>query len=396
MDKKLSGFLEQSTLSRSQSCDYLGKINDSSEDHEEFKKKSGRRRRLLRLKRLLKKSKSFKSNHYKAYNEMDEFIHGEIDVSMEYNAQDQQLGVSLWAANNLAHEKYIIGLPHATISLLPDNVKYNLKVSGNNKWDGRDAVFDLSVCFTVHRCDLNKKIIVIKLWSRNGIKSQFTIGQTVIPIKECNLLFSPCRKCFQLISENNSIITNPNINTAYYGEIKLALRFAISDYQKKVLCVTDEAIDLIGVLNVWIKEGKNLHSQKAGTDINSYVTVELTDPDHKTECQSTDQILRSDQPVWNSLLQFSDKHLSELIESTMKIFIWNRSSSFSDPELLGIVQIANKEESELMDTINENNVNANVYQGSTITKSISLWESVISKPGDWIEGLLNITAPNIK
>lgn len=69
---------------------------------------------------------------------------------------------------------------------------------------------------------------------------------------------------------------------------------------------------------------------------------ELTDPDHKTECRSTDQILRSDQPVWNSLLQFSDKHLSELIESTMKIFIWNRSSSFSDPELLGIVQIANK------------------------------------------------------
>ncbi|KAH9592375.1 synaptotagmin-like 4, variant 2 [Schistosoma haematobium] len=395
MDKKLSGFLEQSTLSRSQSCDYLGKINDSSEDHEEFKKKSGRRRRLLRLKRLLKKSKSYKSNHYKAYNEMDELIHGEIDVSMEYNAQDQQLGVSLWAANNLAHEKYIIGLPHATISLLPDNVKYNLKVSGNNKWDGRDAVFDLSVCFTVHRCDLNKKIIVIKLWSRNGIKSQFTIGQTVIPIKECNLLFSPCRKCFQLISENNSIITNPNINTAYYGEIKLALRFAISDYQKKVLCVTDEAIDLIGVLNVWIKEGKNLHSQKAGTDINSYVTVELTDPDHKTECRSTDQILRSDQPVWNSLLQFSDKHLSELIESTMKIFIWNRSSSFSDPELLGIVQIANKE-SELMNTINDNNVNANVYQGSTITKSTSLWESVISKPGDWIEGLLNITAPNIK
>ncbi|CAH8680270.1 unnamed protein product [Schistosoma haematobium] len=396
MDKKLSGFLEQSTLSRSQSCDYLGKINDSSEDHEEFKKKSGRRRRLLRLKRLLKKSKSYKSNHYKAYNEMDELIHGEIDVSMEYNAQDQQLGVSLWAANNLAHEKYIIGLPHATISLLPDNVKYNLKVSGNNKWDGRDAVFDLSVCFTVHRCDLNKKIIVIKLWSRNGIKSQFTIGQTVIPIKECNLLFSPCRKCFQLISENNSIITNPNINTAYYGEIKLALRFAISDYQKKVLCVTDEAIDLIGVLNVWIKEGKNLHSQKAGTDINSYVTVELTDPDHKTECRSTDQILRSDQPVWNSLLQFSDKHLSELIESTMKIFIWNRSSSFSDPELLGIVQIANKEESELMNTINDNNVNANVYQSSTITKSTSLWESVISKPGDWIEGLLNITAPNIK
>lgn len=55
MGKKLSGFLEQSTLSRSQSCDYLGKINDSSEDHEEFKKKSGRRRRLLRLKRLLKK-----------------------------------------------------------------------------------------------------------------------------------------------------------------------------------------------------------------------------------------------------------------------------------------------------------------------------------------------------
>lgn len=69
---------------------------------------------------------------------------------------------------------------------------------------------------------------------------------------------------------------------------------------------------------------------------------ELTDPDHKTECRSTDQILRSDQPVWNSLLQFSDKHLSELIESTMKIFIWNRSSSFSDPELLGIVQIPNK------------------------------------------------------
>lgn len=49
-----------------------------------------------------------------------------------------------------------------------------------------------------------------------------------------------------------------------------------------------------------------------------------------------------------------------------------------------------------MDTINDNNVNANVYQGSTITKSTSLWESVISKPGDWIEGLLNITAPNIK
>ncbi|CAH8679152.1 unnamed protein product [Schistosoma rodhaini] len=394
--KNLSGFLEQSILSRSQSYDYLSGTSASLKDNEEFKEKSKRKRHLLRLKRLVKKNKSFKSNQYKASNEMDEVTHGEIDVSMEYDTQDQQLGVSLWAANKLAHEKYKIGLPHATISLLPDNIKYNLKVSGDNKWDGTDAVFDLSVCFTVHRSDLNKKIIVIKLWSRKGIKSQFTIGQAVIPIKECNLLLKACRQYFQLISENNSIITNSNINSAYYGQIKLALRFAISDYQKKVLCVADEAIDLIGVLDVWIKEGKNLHSHKAGTDINSYVTVELTDPEHKTECRSTDQILRSDQPLWNSLLQFSNKYLSELIESTMKIFIWNRSSNFSDPELLGIVQISNKEESELIDTANDNSVNANVYQGITVMRSTSLWESVTSKPGEWIEGLLNITAPNIK
>ncbi|CAH8563548.1 unnamed protein product [Schistosoma turkestanicum] len=387
---KLSGFLKPSTLSHSQSFDYLSRTSDSSRDHEEFEEKSKIEKRLLRLKRLLKKSILNKSNYYKTFNGTDESVHGEIDVSMEYDAEDQQLGVTLWTAKKLKHEKYKIGLPHATIVLLPDNVKYKLEVPGHNKWDGTNAVFDLSVCFTVHECDLKKKIILVKLWSRKGIKSQFTIGQSVIPMEECNLLLSAYRQSFRLLNENNSIITHPNMNTAYYGEIKLALRFAISDYQKKMLCVADKAIDLIGILDVWIKEGKNLHSQNAGTEINSYVTVELTDAKHKTECQTTDQILRSNQPIWNSLLKFPDKYLSELIESTIKIFIWNRSTSLSDPNLLGTVQICNEEKESA-----QVNMGSDSDMNSHLNHANKLWESVLFKPGDWVEALLYIEAPQL-
>ncbi|KAK4475158.1 hypothetical protein MN116_002242 [Schistosoma mekongi] len=341
-EKTSSGFINRSVLSYSHSFDNLSNVSDASIKHKEFHPISKRKKRILKLKKLMKRGKIFKSHHSKTSDKIDGSVSGEIDVSLEYNVQDQQLGVGLWNAYKLMSKTYKIGLPHATITLLPDNVKYSLKVTGHNKWDGRDAVFNHSVCFTVHKRDLNKKVVVISLWSRKGIKSQFTIGQTVIPINECKLLLSSCRQIFHLLNETNHITTNQCKNLSYYGEIKLAIRFVISDYQKIMLHVADEAIELNGTLEVWIKEGKNLHSPKVGTEINSYVTVELTVAQCQTEYRSSDLILRSDQPIWNSLVSFTNKYLSELIKSTMKIFIWNRSSSLNEPELLGYVEISNR------------------------------------------------------
>nr|CAX72871.1 C2 calcium/lipid-binding region, CaLB,IPR000008 C2 calcium-dependent membrane targeting,domain-containing protein [Schistosoma japonicum] len=390
-ENESSGFINRSVLSYSQSLDNLSRESDSSMNHKEFHSISKRKKRILKLKKLLKKSKTFKSDHCEASDEIDNSVFGEIDVSLEYNVQDQQLGVGLWNANKLISKTHKIGLPHATITLLPDNVKYSLKVTGHNKWDGRDAVFNQSVCFTVHKRDLNKKVVVIRVWSRKGIKSQFTIGQTIIPINECKLLLSTCRQIFYLVNQTNQIITNQSKHLAYYGEIKFAVRFVISDYQKTMLHISDEAIDLNGTLEVWIKEGKNLYSPKAGVEINSYVTVELTDAECRTEYQSSDHILRSDQPMWNSLVSFTNKYLSELIKSTMKILIWNRSSSLNEPELLGCVHISNREKDNLLQSMsNVNDLNDKVHQSSVIVRNSSLWDSITSKPGEWIETTLNI------
>nr|CAH8872762.1 unnamed protein product [Trichobilharzia regenti] len=209
----------------------------------------------------------------KSFDTMDRFNRLEIDVSMEYDVQDNQLAVTIWAVRNLSQEKQKIGIP-----------------------------------------------------------------------------------------------------------------------QKCMVLVTDGAIDLCGTLEVWIKKGINL-SSKSSKEITSYVTVALTDENNVTESHNTDYIQRTNKPLWNSLLKFPDKYLSDLSKFTMKLTIWNRFNRTGPPELLGFVQLCTKGAEYKFE--NPTDEDTDCYQQCIRRPNTTLWDSIQSKPGTWVQETLNIHPPNL-
>ncbi|CAH8643772.1 unnamed protein product [Heterobilharzia americana] len=318
-------------------------------------------------------SKSENSGNFSAVDESQ----GEIDVSMEYNVQGNQLAIMLWALRNLTIRKRILGILHSTIRLLPENTKYDLKLPHPEKRNGLYSNYLRSVCFLVHTSDLNKKMVLIQIWFKKGITYNMILGH---------------KQTFHLFKGKDSI-SNVPLNSTYYGEIKVALRFAISVNQKRMVRIAEEAIDLCGTLEVWIKEGMNLISPISGRDVNLFVTVSLTDGNENTEYRSTDCVQRSDQPFWNSILRFSNQHLSDIYESKLKITIWNRINSFKPAEQLGVVKICTKGREYDFKTLLTADDDEGVSQCSTKKSNASLWEAVQSKPGTWVEQILKVHAP---
>ncbi|CAH8663772.1 unnamed protein product [Heterobilharzia americana] len=336
---------------------------------------------------LTESSKSENSGNFSAVDESQ----GEIDVSMEYNVQGNQLAIMLWALRNLTIRKRILGILHSTIRLLPENTKYDLKLPHPEKRNGLYSNYLRSVCFLVHTSDLNKKMVLIQIWFKKGITSRKLIGESFIPVKEYNMILGH-KQTFHLFKGKDSI-SNVPLNSTYYGEIKVALRFAISVNQKRMVRIAEEAIDLCGTLEVWIKEGMNLISPISGRDVNLFVTVSLTDGNENTEYRSTDCVQRSDQPFWNSILRFSNQHLSDIYESKLKITIWNRINSFKPAEQLGVVKICTKGREYDFKTLLTADDDEGVSQCSTKKSNASLWEAVQSKPGTWVEQILKVHAP---
>nr|CAH8872758.1 unnamed protein product [Trichobilharzia regenti] len=326
----------------------------------------------------------------KSFDTMDRFNRLEIDVSMEYDVQDNQLAVTIWAVRNLSQEKQKIGIPYATVQLLPDDTKYNIKLLNPQKWNEVDSDFCKSVCFPIHVYDLNKKIIFIQLWCKKAIISRMTLGQVIIPVGEYNLN-SIQRQTFRLLKGENHL-SYLSMSPHYNGQIIIALRFSISESQKCMVLVTDGAIDLCGTLEVWIKKGINL-SSKSSKEITSYVTVALTDENNVTESHNTDYIQRTNKPLWNSLLKFPDKYLSDLSKFTMKLTIWNRFNRTGPPELLGFVQLCTKGAEYKFE--NPTDEDTDCYQQCIRRPNTTLWDSIQSKPGTWVQETLNIHPPNL-
>ncbi|XP_066879141.1 synaptotagmin-like protein 5 isoform X5 [Kogia breviceps] len=137
-----------------------------------------------------------------------------------------------------------------------------------------------------------------------------------------------------------------------------------------------------GILEVFIKEAKNLTAVKSGGTSDSFVKGYLLPDDSKATKHKTLVIKKSVNPQWNHTFMFTGLHPQDIKNVCLELTVWDKEA-FSSNVFLGGVRL---------------NSGSGVSHGKTVDWMDSqgaeqlLWQKMADNPGTPVEGALTLRA----
>ncbi|XP_027492051.1 synaptotagmin-like protein 5 isoform X5 [Corapipo altera] len=315
-------------------------------------------------------------------------VSGEILLNINYIYKTGALNILVKSCRNLAigDEKKQRTDPYVKAYLLPDKSRQS-KRKTKIKSNSTNPEFNELLKYVISHTQLETRTLQLSVWHYDRFGRNSFLGEVEIPFDSWNF-------------ENQGdewFVLQPKVEVAtdfglqYKGELTVVLRYIPPDrnlmlplglFQGKKSFKKgkkgDSHLPSGGILEVLIKEAKNLTAVKSGGTSDTFVKGYLLPDDSKATKHKTPIVKKSVNPQWNHTFAFSGLNSRDIHNVCLELTVWDKESLSSNIFLGGVRLstgngVSNGKEVDWMDSQGEEQ---------------HLWQRMIDSPGVPVEGIL--------
>nr|XP_033804538.1 synaptotagmin-like protein 5 isoform X2 [Geotrypetes seraphini] len=315
-------------------------------------------------------------------------VSGEILLNIGYSYKTGALNILVKSCRNLAiaDEKKQRTDPYVKAYLLPDRSrqgKRKTKVKANST----SPEFNEMLKYVISHTQLETRTLLLSVWHNDRFGRNSFLGEVEIPLDSRDF-------------ENRDdewFVLQPKVDVAadailqYKGELTVALRYIPPERnlmlpleqlqgKKSFRKGKRSSVQLPtgGVLEVLVKEAKNLTAVKSGGTSDTFVKGYLLPDNSKASKHKTPVVKKTVNPHWNHTFTFTGLQPGDLSSVCLELTVWDKES-LSSNIFLGGVRLSpgsgtsSGKEMDWMDSQGEEQ---------------RLWLTMMNSPGTPVEGTL--------
>ncbi|KAM6290686.1 synaptotagmin-like protein 5 isoform 3-T3 [Porphyrio hochstetteri] len=315
-------------------------------------------------------------------------VSGEILLNINYSYKTGALNILVKSCRNLAvaDEKKQRTHPYVKAYLLPDKSRQS-KRKTKIKSNSTNPEFNETLKYVISHTQLETRTLQLSVWHYDRFGHNSFLGEVEIPFDSWN--FENQGDEWFVLQPKVEIATD--VGLQYKGELTVVLRYIPPDrnlmlplgqFQGKKSFKKgkkgDSHMPSGGILEVLIKEAKNLTAVKSGGTSDTFVKGYLLPDDSKATKHKTPIIKKSVNPQWNHTFAFSGLSSRDIRNVCLELTVWDKESLSSNIFLGGVRLntgngVSNGKEVDWMDSQGEEQ---------------HLWQKMIDSPGAAVEGIL--------
>ncbi|XP_066033108.1 synaptotagmin-like protein 5 isoform X1 [Chamaea fasciata] len=315
-------------------------------------------------------------------------VSGEILLSISYIYKTGALNILVKSCRNLAiaDERKQRTDPYVKAYLLPDKSRQS-KRKTKIKSNSTNPEFNETLKYVISHSQLETRTLQLSVWHYDRFGRNSFLGEVEIPFDSWN--FENQGDEWFVLQPKMEVVTDFGLQ--YKGELTVVLRYIPPDrnlmlplgqFQGKRGFKKgkkgDSHLPSGGILEVLIKEAKNLTAVKSGGTSDTFVKGYLLPDDSKATKHKTPIVKKSVNPQWNHTFAFSGLNSRDIQNVCLELTVWDKESLSSNIFLGGVRLstgngVSNGKEVDWMDSQGEEQL---------------LWQKMIDSPGAAVEGVL--------
>ncbi|NWY10285.1 SYTL5 protein, partial [Aphelocoma coerulescens] len=315
-------------------------------------------------------------------------VSGEILLSINYIYKTGALNILVKSCRNLAiaDERKQRTDPYVKAYLLPDKSRQS-KRKTKIKSNSTNPEFNETLKYVISHSQLETRTLQLSVWHYDRFGRNSFLGEVEIPFDSWN--FENQDDQWFVLQPKVEVVTDFGLQ--YKGELTVVLRYIPPDrnlmlplgqFQGKRGFKKgkkgDSHLPSGGILEVLIKEAKNLTAVKSGGTSDTFVKGYLLPDDSKATKHKTPIVKKSVNPQWNHTFAFSGLNSRDIRNVCLELTVWDKESLSSNIFLGGVRLstgngVSNGKEVDWMDSQGEEQ---------------HLWQKMIDNPGAAVEGVL--------
>uniref|UniRef100_U3JFV4 Synaptotagmin-like protein 5 n=1 Tax=Ficedula albicollis TaxID=59894 RepID=U3JFV4_FICAL len=315
-------------------------------------------------------------------------VSGEILLGINYIYRTGALNILVRSCRNLAiaDERKQRTDPYVKAYLLPDKSRQS-KRKTKIKSNSTNPEFNETLKYVISHSQLETRTLQLSVWHYDRFGRNSFLGEVEIPFDSWN--FENQGDEWFVLQPKVEVVTDFGLQ--YKGELTVVLRYIPPDrnlmlplgqFQGKRGFKKgkkgDSHLPSGGILEVLIKEAKNLTAVKSGGTSDTFVKGYLLPDDSKATKHKTPVVKRSVNPQWNHTFAFSGLNSRDIRNVCLELTVWDKESLSSNIFLGGVRLsagngVSNGKEVDWMDSQGEEQ---------------HLWQKMIDSPGVAVEGVL--------
>ncbi|NWZ36684.1 SYTL5 protein, partial [Brachypodius atriceps] len=315
-------------------------------------------------------------------------VSGEILLNINYIYKTGALNILVKSCRNLAiaDERKQRTDPYVKAYLLPDKSRQS-KRKTKIKSNSTNPEFNETLKYVISHSQLETRTLQLSVWHYDRFGRNSFLGEVEIPFDSWN--FDNQGDEWFMLQPKVEVVTDFGLQ--YKGELTVVLRYIPPDrnlmlplgqFQGKRGFKKgkkgDSHLPSGGILEVLIKEAKNLTAVKSGGTSDTFVKGYLLPDDSKATKHKTPIVKKSVNPQWNHTFAFSGLNSRDIQNVCLELTVWDKESLSSNIFLGGVRLsvgngVSNGKEVDWMDSQGEEQL---------------LWQKMIDSPGAAVEGVL--------
>ncbi|XP_021408716.2 synaptotagmin-like protein 5 isoform X4 [Lonchura striata] len=315
-------------------------------------------------------------------------VSGEILLSISYSYKTGALNILVRSCRNLAiaDERKQRTDPYVKTYLLPDRSRQS-KRKTKIKSNSTNPEFNETLKYVISHSQLETRTLQVSVWHYDRFGCNSFLGEVEIPFDSWN--FENQGDEWFVLQPKVEAVTDFGLQ--YKGELTVVLRYIPPDRNLMLPLGQfqgkrgfrkgkkgDSHLPSGGILEVLIKEAKNLTAVKSGGTSDTFVKGYLLPDDSKATKHKTPIVKRSVNPQWNHTFAFSGLNSGDIRNACLELTVWDKESLSSNIFLGGVRLstgngVSNGKEVDWMDSQGEEQ---------------HLWQKMIDSPGAAVEGVL--------
>lgn len=276
----------------------------------------------------------------------DVSISGEILLNITYSYKTGALNILVKECRNLAiaDERKQKTDPYVKAYLLPDKSRQS-KRKTKLKANTTNPVYNETLKYVISHSQLETRTLQLSVWHYDRFGHNSFLGEVEIPFESWEFE-NQTEEWFALQPKADSVA---DAVLQYKGELRVAMRYippernltlppeqfqAKKSFMKRKKGNTQQLTG--GVVEVQIKEAKNLTAVKSGGTSDAFVKGYMLPDNSKSSKHKTPVVKKSVNPSWNHTFTYSGLQPNDLNNVCLELTVWDKESLSSNVFLGGV------------------------------------------------------------
>ncbi|MBN3324868.1 SYTL5 protein, partial [Atractosteus spatula] len=273
-------------------------------------------------------------------------ISGEILLNITYSYKTGALNILVKECRNLAigDEKKQRTDPYVKTYLLPDRSRQS-KRKTSIKSNTTNPVYNETLKYVISHSQLETRTLQLSVWHNDRFGHNSFLGEVEVPFDSWEFE-NQTEEWFSLQPKVDLCM---DAALQYKGELTVVLRYIppeknltlpLEQFQAKKSFMkgkkTNAQLPKGGVVELVVKEAKNLTAVKSGGTSDTFVKGYLLPDNSKASKHKTPVVKKSVNPQWNHTFTYSGLKPSDLHDVCLELTVWDKESLSSNIFLGGV------------------------------------------------------------